>query len=286
MAGTSARILFKDLTHSVQSEYLSLDWGKGRGRTVPILSGKVEADGTISTRLSYPKGDQSSQAEAPEPSQSLSSHHHGKSNHWLVRLLRWISNCFWLTQKMPVKSSESVQVEPTQKDSVQEEFTEATSLCDLPNVLLEHIMYLLPNESLWSLRQSSIVFFKIFDTKGFRQYHGTPGLKDRYIPFSISLLFPAEKNAVATLILRDRHQLVSMPGQKSFQLEEWPSSKRHPRSENRAWHKDTYCAQCIAVLKRDEYEPRLINLRRTRFCDGCKERHAGIFFPPREPRRA
>ncbi|KAI5461562.1 hypothetical protein BGZ63DRAFT_356947 [Mariannaea sp. PMI_226] len=128
-------------------------------------------------------------------------------------------------------------------------FGSRSMICDLPTELLLKIMGYLPAESLWAVRQSSRCFLQLFDAKDFRYFHSRPGRKDRYKPFRISAMVTAERNKAAEFIRRNRKQ---------------PEAR--------------YCAPCLEVRRRGKQESRLASLLESRFCEGCKERHGGIFF--------
>lgn len=131
-------------------------------------------------------------------------------------------------------------------------------LLSLPNELLLRIMEFLPPESLWSLRQSSLVFFELFEKIVFKRVHSIPGLRDRHVRFNLNrMTMPGRAEAVEQL-RRDKTVL--------------STSK-------------TYCGACADVLSRGEDDPMMVQLRRTRFCDGCSKRHLSIFFSPESIRQ-
>lgn len=171
----------------------------------------------------------------------------------------------FLTRK-PARSESNVTV--SQEDNSSHGVSQSP-LCGLPYELLVEIMGYLSGQSLWSLRQSSTILLSIFEAKALQRFHGEAGLKDRYIPFSMDSVTGTEKNQVARFIRTDREDFVSENGTETGAGTESGS--------------DTgvrYCSSCIEVQSRGERDFRMINMRKTRFCDGCKERHASIFFSP------
>jgi hypothetical protein len=121
------------------------------------------------------------------------------------------------------------------------------ALCNLPTVILVDIMLILPPESLWALRQSAATFLEIFDSRPFLHLHGRPGACDPHMPFSTLFMTEAQKSAIKTL-----------------------TEYQQPEK--------TRCSKCSEVYKLGDRDPRLVRLRELRCCEGCKERHAGIFF--------
>lgn len=136
----------------------------------------------------------------------------------------------------------------------------ATIHCS-PNEVLVMIMQSLPPESLWSLRQSSVLFTKLFNTCAFRKIHGKPRPKDRHMPFHFRAVAEDQRKEADRLIQLDKS--VMGFGGKPI----------------------THCSASTEVLKRGENYSIKVKLRQTRFCDGCKERHACIFPPLENMRR-
>ncbi|KPM36414.1 hypothetical protein AK830_g10140 [Neonectria ditissima] len=263
-------------------------YGKSPGQTIPLLSGEMEADeisswgtaadqipGTrdgehpdqtapiqirkIARLLRWARKYQPSIKEKSDPPNQTRIQRSQRSQHTFgIQDSAESQHSFKLqhqsSMQEPTESQHSFAMQEStgsQADGMARNGT-GSPLCDLPNELLVEIMACLPKESLWSLRQASPVFLKIFDTKPFRRFHGEPGVKDRYMPFLISSMTTAEQSEAAKLIRQDRPEQFE-PGTR-------------------------YCASCIEVRNRGECDPRMVSLRKSRFCDGCKERHAGIFF--------
>lgn len=131
----------------------------------------------------------------------------------------------------------------------------------LPTELWLQIMRHLTPGSLWTLRLSSPVFFNLFNkSEEFRHFHGTPGLKDRYVRFNLETMTKSEREEALEKLRRDDPAASNL-------------AAKDPRS---------YCNACTEVLSRGEDHPMMIKLRETRFCDGCKERHLCVFFPPED----
>lgn len=128
----------------------------------------------------------------------------------------------------------------------------------LPNELWLQIIHQLPPETLWSFRQSSPLFFNLVNaTTTLRKFHSAPGPSDRYVRFNIEAMSKSERDTAAKSLGRDMAT--------GWRLPELP---------------ETYCASCTETLRRGEAHPAKLKLRQTRFCDGCKERHFCVFFPP------
>lgn len=129
--------------------------------------------------------------------------------------------------------------------------------CDLPYLprgIIIRIMEFLPPLSLWSLRQASVVFFHLFRTPSFTSFHADPGLHERHPRFNRQTLAGPERDTAVIQLQRDRE------------------SRKPPL--------DVYCDACCSVQGRGERDPRMIKLRALRYCEGCRENHAGIFFEP------
>jgi hypothetical protein len=128
----------------------------------------------------------------------------------------------------------------------------------LPNEIWLQVMGHLAPGSLWALRLSSPIFFNLFNkSQNFRQFHGVPGLKDRYVRFNLEKMTKLERKEALGMLRRDE-----------------------PAASNLAKDSRSYCDACSEVLNRGEDHPMMIKLRETRYCDGCKERHLCVFFPP------
>lgn len=132
-----------------------------------------------------------------------------------------------------------------------------SALSTLPLELLIEIMHLLPPEALWSLRQSSLLFFHLVNETGaFRAWHAAPGPKDRYIRFKVKGMTKPERDELVKMLQRDDRA----------------GSNIDDTTEN-------FCAACTKVMNQGEKDPITMKLRETRFCDGCKQRHLCVFFP-------
>ncbi|KAG9255327.1 uncharacterized protein F5Z01DRAFT_48983 [Emericellopsis atlantica] len=127
------------------------------------------------------------------------------------------------------------------------------SLAQLPDDILVLIMKQLSPDSLWALRQTSSIFFRIFKSEDFCRFHGEPGCHDRHWPFSLRSLTPDERETVRKYI---RPSNAARKGTMAMER----------------------CGACAEVHKRGEHDRRLVRLRRLYFCHACKENHAGVFF--------
>lgn len=81
---------------------------------------------------------------------------------------------------------------------------ELSLLLTLPNELLLGIMEFLPPEALWSLRQSSLVFFELFDRNAFKTLHSIPRLRDRHVRFNLGRMRTLGRAEAVELLRRDR----------------------------------------------------------------------------------
>ncbi|KAH6894119.1 hypothetical protein B0T10DRAFT_558281 [Thelonectria olida] len=238
-------------------------------QAIPLLGGKSDAD-TLNQAVPLLSGN--SEADALNQATILRK---GK----LARLLRWGLESRWARkyrrpmkeqleassqasiqqpeptyqasaqQLAPTYQASTQQLEPANQGSIQQpaESRHELSLCDMPNELLLKIMVHLPKQHLWSLRQVSRIFLMLFDAKEFSHLHGKPGLKDPYMPFLIISMTASEKREAAKL-----------------------TSVRRFRKG--------YCDACVEVLSGGVRHPRTTSLYESRFCEGCRERHAVIFF--------
>lgn len=210
----------------------------------------------------------------------------------LTRLFLWICECIvvMLAPRRPrdpsslqrgreVKCLERKQAEPRTDLTVSREDVPRSrvSLCGLPNELLVMVMSHLPRQSLWCLRQTSTVFLSAFEARPFQHLHGELGLRDRYVPFSMKRVTRAERAKMANFIQTDRDSIALGHESETETETEHESDSESPQ----AWTATPeYCSPCVDVQNHGGRDPNLISLRKTYFCDGCKERHAGIFFPP------
>lgn len=164
------------------------------------------------------------------------------------------------TSRQPLVEEEDEEVEVkylyTVPDAA-ENLGPVSPLTTLPRELLLQIMQLLPPGSLWSFRQSSPLFFRLFNKRPtFREWHTPPGPIDRYVRFKVETIKKPERDGLAKLLQRDN--------QATWNLSDTP---------------ETYCASCIEVMSRGENHSAKMKLRETRYCDGCKQRHLCVFFP-------
>jgi hypothetical protein len=110
-------------------------------------------------------------------------------------------------RKTPISSSQGVNTNAATCSSRARE--NGRRLDALPNELLVQIMTLMPSVSLWSLRQTSALFLKLFDTKVFYYPHERPGFRDPHMRFSIRVLQNSEIYEAARFIRRDKLHLFS-----------------------------------------------------------------------------
>lgn len=131
-------------------------------------------------------------------------------------------------------------------------------LTTLPGELVLLIMRHLTPGSLWSFRQSSPRFMRLFETgKTFKRYHDDPQSQDPYLPFKVEAMSNAQRRIASRFIRRDRER----------------------KEEEEKF--GGYCASCVEVLKCGECDPKKMRLRETRYCYGCKRRHMCVFFTPK-----
>lgn len=129
----------------------------------------------------------------------------------------------------------------------------------LPTELLVAIMRRLPPLFLWAFRQCASLFLRLFNThQAFYIYHGDPRPKERYFPFRMATLTVNEIQEALTML------------------------RRRGESAEPEWQ---YCKPCMDVLGRGESDPVLTTLLKTRFCTGCQERHAALFFTAEDIKR-
>ncbi|KAG9259217.1 uncharacterized protein F5Z01DRAFT_746537 [Emericellopsis atlantica] len=140
------------------------------------------------------------------------------------------------------------------------------SLAQLPEEVLLLIMKKLSPDCLWAVRQTSSVFFRLFQSRDFSASHGDPTLKSRQATFLLESLTADQRQIIR------KH---SRTGPEQELVADKP-----PVSQD--GHR---CASCAEVHQRGEHDPRLINLRQLYFCDACQENHAGIFFPAQSLRK-
>lgn len=139
-------------------------------------------------------------------------------------------------------------------------------LSTLPRELLLNIMQFLSPGSLWSLRQSSPLFFRLFNkVQAFRAWHAAAGPRDRHVRFNVSGLTALERNELTRLLQKDK--------KARWRLEYMPKDMPQDKPKE-------YCVSCIEAIGQRENNPMKRKLRETRYCDGCRQRHLCVFFPP------
>lgn len=174
-----------------------------------------------------------------------------KKNDWTRLSLRWVHKVTDLLLKMWRQVHYELAGERGDETRLKPWFPV------LPNEIWVQIMRHLPPGCLWSLRQSSSLFCMLFGSEmAFRPLHAIPGPKDLNVRFNINPLSAAERKDARELLLRDERLV--------YDVEDRPES---------------YCASCTEVSERGDH-PVKIKLWQTRYCDGCKERHFCLFFPP------
>lgn len=131
------------------------------------------------------------------------------------------------------------------------------TLSNLPEEIVSEIMKQLSPLSLWSFRQTSPVYFRIFDSKDFNEYQGELELRDRRRCFDVGKLSIGERAEACEQLRRDDQ----VEGVVAVSM---------------------YCESCLEVNNRGDGDPRLVSLRKPRFCEACGENHAGVFFPAQD----
>ena len=133
--------------------------------------------------------------------------------------------------------------------------SDVPSLSNMPEEIVSELMKQLSPLSLWSFRQASPIYFRIFDSKDFNEYKGELGLRERRPCFHVGKLSAGERAEASKQLRRDQTGGVEVP---------------------------MYCGSCVEVNNRGGGDPRLVSLRKPRFCEACGENHAGVFFPAQD----
>ncbi|KAG9252564.1 uncharacterized protein F5Z01DRAFT_638430 [Emericellopsis atlantica] len=144
-------------------------------------------------------------------------------------------------------------------DFLSKQTSDVPTLSNMAEEIVSKIMKQLSPLSLWSFRQASPVYFRIFDSKDFNEYQVELGPRDRRPCFHVDKLSFGERAESSEQLRRDQ------TGGVEDQLQV-----------------PMYCESCVEVNNRGDGDPRLVSLRKLRFCEACKENHAGVFCPAQD----
>lgn len=177
-----------------------------------------------------------------------------------IRSARSLSSSSWSKLKVKVKGRmlkvvykvtqrhDNSHVSQRRKSVTLETGTPKTAICaspltNLPVELVEQIMSYLPASSLYCLRQTSITFMVLFDTRQFERFHKESGPSSHRMAFNVEILYAAEKSDIANSL---NHEM--------------------------------FCNPCLAAEANGTVAERLAVLRSLRHCDGCNRLHANALF--------